>query len=475
MNTAFKQALFYGVGIAVSKAMSLLMLPIITQSLSVKEYGSLEMLLVFTVFSTIIVGFGLSGALVRFVAYAKDKEETDRIVGNVITLICLVSVVSLVVLQICAHGILHYLPSSVSMLDLRLIIITLSFDGLLGIPLTWLRLNDRAGMYLTMTLSKELIQVGLIFIFLSYEYGITGIVAAGAITSVLYSCILIYMQQSYIKPCVDPCLFKRLFLYGMPLVVSGIATFCVLGLDKWLLAKHAGVEDLAVYAIALKFMMITSLIIQPYLLWWYPKRFIVLETVSGKEQTAYYSAVGVGIGFLCAYTVTIFGPLIIDYFLPPAYSEAKQYIPYLVAIVVVKNASELMNVGCYVNEDNRIQMYIQLVCSVLAILLYLILIPIFGIYAALAVLFLTFSIRLLLFYFYSQRIVHINYPLRNIFVILFVTVIFAYFCLLIPQGWERLMFSAVSCFLLMNLYIKLKLLPNIFRLLNLRIIRYGYQ
>ncbi|MBL8670575.1 MAG: lipopolysaccharide biosynthesis protein, partial [Alphaproteobacteria bacterium] len=58
-SAALRQAVLYGLGILVTKGVSLAMLPVVTAHLPPAEYGRLEVLQALADICSILVGFGL--------------------------------------------------------------------------------------------------------------------------------------------------------------------------------------------------------------------------------------------------------------------------------------------------------------------------------------------------------------------------------------------------------------------------------
>jgi len=464
MNASLKQTIYYAAGLVISKGMALIMLPYVTQVLSVEEYGVLEILLVIANFSCVILGFGLVGAMFRFIGNTNSESEKQKILNVVFTLVLIISGVSFILLQLVVDWGLGSMPASVTQTQLRLIIITLVLDGLIAIPLSYLRIKDRARTYFLLTLSKEIAQLLMIFFLLENGFGVTGVIAAGAITSIIFVILLLLISLPEFKLKFDYFLLRKLIIYGFPLVISGIAGFIILGLDRWLLANSLGVEVLAHYAIAIKFTLIVSMMVQPYGLWWYPRRFSVLRTESGLTQTARYSSIGVCLGLIAACFIGLVSPIIIDLLLPKEYDVAKQYIPFLVICMAIKNASEFMNIGCFSEETSNTQMWINLVCCLIAILGYVLLIEYYEVFGVIITLLFCYLVRFVLFYWASQRVIFIPYPNKGLVDIFLLVCYILYANQYFQATAYNLCYVIFSMSVLMLLCFRLKLLPQVTKL-----------
>ncbi len=411
--TVLNQAGYYALGIIMMKGVSLLMIPYVTRQLSPTEYGTLEILLIFADVTTIIIGFGLVEALNRFVGLAnKDSAETESLISNCFALALLVALLAMVTIALSAQSIVNVLPASISKSQLLLITFPALLEGLIAIPLTLMRMQSLAKRFCFLNVAKALFQAVMVIVLLQLGYGIDAILIAGAIASLLLViCLMPYQWQQMAQHW---CWQKSLDIlrYGAPIVAGRLGLFAMTGLDRWLLADKVGIESLAVYAIAVKFALILGLLMQPFGLWWFPYRFILLKQPAGKQQCAEYAMLGTNLGLLLGFLMMLTVPQFMQLILPVAYHDAALIVVALLAVNMVKNAGDLLNLGCFVHSSIS-QMWVQWLCAVLAVIGYVLLIEDYGILAAAGVLFIVYCVRLLLFYYYSQKVLPLPYEHRN--------------------------------------------------------------
>jgi len=411
--TVLNQAGYYALGIIMMKGVSLLMIPYVTRQLSPTEYGTLEILLIFADVTTIIIGFGLVEALNRFVGLAnKESGETESLVSNCFALAVCVALLAMVAIILSAQSIVSILPANISKTQLLLITFPALLEGLIAIPLTLMRMQSLAKRFCFLNVVKALIQAAMVIILLQLDYGIDAILIAGAIASLLLVlCLIPYQWQQMAQHwCWQKS--SEILRYGAPIVAGRLGLFAMTGLDRWLLADKVGIESLAVYAIAVKFALILGLLMQPFGLWWFPYRFVLLKQQSGKKQCAEYAMLGTNLGLLLGFLMMLTVPSFMQLILPVAYHDAALIVLALLAVNMVKNAGDLLNLGCFVNSSIS-QMWVQWLCAVFAVIGYVLLIEDYGVWAAAGVLFTVYCVRLLLFYYYSQKILFLPYEHRN--------------------------------------------------------------
>ena len=403
--------LYYAVGLLLMKGISLLMLPVLTHQLLPREYGQLEVLLTIINLGSLILGFGLVDALYRFAGMAQNDAERKQVVARVFGLVWVIALASLVVLWLLAPQVQRLLPAEARLADVRWVLSALPFEGVIGVPLAWLRMRNQARLFFVVTAGKAVIQSLLTGWWLWLGWGVSGVLASGTLTCIALALLLSLWQWRDSGIRFDWQSYRPLMRYGMPLVVSGLAGFALSGLDRWLLADVVGETLLAYYAVAGKLALAVGLLLQPFALWWYPRRFMLLKEPDGLRLNAHYSVLGSVLGFATAGVVGLTAPLLIHWLTPQSYHGAIAYIPLLVLGMAVRNVSDLLNVGCFSGEESKAQMFINLGCSALGVTGFLLTIPQFGVGGVIWTLLLVYMVRALAFYLVSQRLLPLPYRL----------------------------------------------------------------
>lgn len=416
-STAIHQAAYYALGIIMMKGISLLMIPFVTRNLTTLEYGTLETLLIFADVSTIIIGFGLVEALTRYVGLSKqNNEESKNLIASCYSLALIVMLLCLCALCFFANTIISLLPAKVTTWQLVLIAFPALLEGLIVIPLTLMRIQSLAKKFCFFNVIKALVQAILVVVLLQQGYGIDAILFAGAASSfLLIVCLLPYQWQQmghhWYKHWIQVDFWKKnleIISYGMPIVAGRLGLFAITGLDRWLLAEKVGVEQLAVYAIAVKFSLILALLMQPFALWWFPYRFTLLKESSGRERCAHYAMLGTNLGFILGFIMLLTVPQFMQLILPITYHDASLIVMALLIVNMIKNAGDLLSLGCFIDSSVG-QMWVQWICALLAVVGYVLLIEDYGVWAAVGVLGAVYLLRLIMLYFYSQSLLYLPY------------------------------------------------------------------
>jgi len=419
---ALQQTFYYALSLVVVKSSSLLFLPVVTRFLSPEEYGILDVILAFANISTIVLGFGLVTTLYRFVGLAERPGHQKEVAANILGLTLFIALLAGVFLQVMAPILVNIFPPQVIETHLRLIMLTLAMEGLIAVPLAWIRFKDDAKTYFLLNSVKELSQLALMYAALHYGSGVTGMLTAGAICSTLFATYLLLRQVKEHGISLKLKVVKKYFFYGWPVVISGLCGFALVGLDRWMIASIMGPSTLGAYAIALKFSLVATFLLQPFTMWWFPKRFMVFQH-QGRSETARFAAMGVSISLISVAIVALLGPIFIKLFLPESYHGALQYLPWLLLLTVLKSMADLMNFGCYYQSTTVKQMLIQIASSTIALIGFYLFIPLLGVFGAIYTLLVAQLFRVLCLYWVSQRIVWLPYPKMPLAIIFGLTLI----------------------------------------------------
>jgi O-antigen/teichoic acid export membrane protein len=416
INRHVKHITYYALGLTVTKLVSLLTLPIITRLLSLNEYGNLEILVTFINLASIVLGFGLTEALFRFGGRAKTANFMSIICSNAITLSLLIAIALCGPLIIFAKQVAALLPGNISSLQIIYLCMALIAGNVLTVQLDWLRLKEDVTQFVLVSFVRSFLQAVIVLGLLFAGYGVTGIMFANALATILSASYFLLLQ--FDTPLrFDWLIQKKLFLFGVPLSFNGIAEFILMSLSNWWLAYADGPAALAPFALAMKFAWLTLFLIEPYYMWWNPKRYQHLETDASRKYTAEMSEVGVLTSFVGGYLVTIGGSLLILWVIPSSYHQAIAYLPLACCVLATKFASNMMGTGLYIQRPNFI-MYINSIMALLTIVGFYFLVPRWHAWAILLVLQLTLLLRWICYVYLSQRDLYL--PYRYIKLIFFV-------------------------------------------------------
>ena len=414
LPNGLRNAAAYAAALVAAKVISFLMMPVFTHFLSPADYGRLDVLQTLADLLSVVIGLGLVDTLFRFAGSATSDGDRCYIAGSLYGFALVTGFVFLILVQLAAPIVHSMLPADVGIVETRIILASLSFSAIILVPLGWLRLTDRAGWYFLGTAGRAALQASLAASFLMLGLGIMGVLVAGLIACLSLAGVLSLIHVRETGTPFRTGAWGGYAKYGGPLVLSGIAAFVIGSCDRWILAASFGPENLAPYAVAAKFALMTAMLLQPFEMWWFSKRFSVLAAAEGELRSARYAETGLAIICLAILAVSAAGPLIINFITPADYHGAIAYLPWMCGLVGLRAATNLMNFGLYTGATTLRIFYIEAVSAGLAIVLFLLIIPEHGAWGAIVATGIVLTVRLLVTYHMAQRKRPLPYRINRI-------------------------------------------------------------
>ncbi|MGF1693830.1 lipopolysaccharide biosynthesis protein [Photobacterium kagoshimensis] len=428
--------LIYGIALITSKLIGLLLQPWVTQWLGTTEYGRLDVLITLITCLSLIVTFGIPDALCRFAHDSTIKREA--LLGGALTVLLLICGGASFLFISNITTIQQWLPGSPPLLSLYCLMANLCLNAVCTVPLTKLRLAHQPKQFVSALLLFSFSQAILI-VLLAPRYGINGIMVAGLIGQL--------GQFLYLSPHLPiPKFYQldRLIRYGRAITLAGLLAFITLGIERWAIADMLSLADLATYAIAMQWAMAASLLLEPFGLWWFPKRFSFINNSTGIAHAALVSISACQLSSLIAAGVITIGPLFLTYWLPSDFHASADILPILAAMMMLKQASTYLNMGCYQQEDGRSVLMINVISAIVAVAIIFSVLPIWGLSGLLAGGASLQLLRLVLFYTWSQRLLPLPYPNARLLISYLLIIL-----LLIAHYWGAF---SIKCLITLTLF-----------------------
>ncbi|PSU33111.1 lipopolysaccharide biosynthesis protein [Photobacterium lutimaris] len=395
----------YAVGLISSKLIALILQPFVTQWLGPEQFGRLDVLVALGSLLTLIMSFGISDAIYRF---AHEQQNQDDIFRNALGLLLTIAGGLTIVAQLAVPWLQQVLPGEPPLFALHCLLTTLFLNTLSCVPLAILRIRNQAKIFVAAQVVFALIQ-GLGILLLAPHYGVDGVMAAGLVAQIVQ---VIVLAKHFPSPKLGH--IRLFFRYGRAITLSGVLSFIVIGAERWAIADTLGLSLLAPYAVAIQWAIAASLLLEPFGLWWFPKRFGLVDTAEDRQQAAVISIVGCQLSCLVTAGIIVVGSRFLLWWLPDDFHASSEMLPLLGIMVMFKHASTLLNIGCYHQKDGKSVVLIGVfgACCALGILLFIL--PEYGLFAFIGAGIGLQLLRLGLFYYYSQHYLHLPYPLGRL-------------------------------------------------------------
>lgn len=404
------QTAFYALSIALARGVSIFMLPYLTSHLTKAEYGQIDLMASIADVTTVILGFGLVDALYRFAGGTGSLDARKAIAASAFGLILSLGFGAFILLQIFSPLLELTVGGEVDPIAMRLLLGSIALDGAIQVPLTWLRLSDRAGFFALANGVRAGLQAVFSVIGVELEFGIRGVMGASLLAAFTAAFILGIRQAQETGIRIERHQWFTLMRYGGPLVIGGLGGFALGSFNRILLSHFVPLETIGIYGIANRLAMLTPLAFQPFGLWWFPRRLTLLGEEMGLKRSAKIVSFALVYLMLIGLGVALGGPVLIVTLTPLGYHTAQHYLPWLIMATLLQHAGDLLNVGSFTGHTTNRPMAINLSSAGVAIALYYILIPPYGADGAMIATVIAYLFQLVVFFHDSQRAVTLHLP-----------------------------------------------------------------
>jgi O-antigen/teichoic acid export membrane protein len=405
MTSPIKAMLAFSVSLLLSKLMALGLQPFITHWLGLKGYGTLDVLITFSSLISLVIIFGFIDVLYRF-AHDKKYAYEDVLTTAWQWVVWWGSGLWLSIFFF-RETLQQWLPAAPPTYAIVCLSTTLLSNALSAILLARLKMEDKATTFMWSMLIFSVIQATAVILF-TPTWHLNGLITAGC----LAQCTQLFLLRKYI-PKSKPLPLRIFIRYGAVITLSGVLGFLYFGAERWIIADILSPEQLAPYAIAMQWSIAASLLIEPFNLWWFPRRLKRIDTTQAQQQTANISVLGCQFSIWIAATSILLLPIFLIYWLPVEFHASATLLPLLVWAITFKIASTLLNVGSFKQTSGHSVFWIAVILTVIYLPIVFLLIPKFGLMGAVYSAILIQGLRLLLYFFWSQRLLKLPYPLKQ--------------------------------------------------------------
>lgn len=270
------QVAIYGISSVVARLLNYLLVPYYTRIMSPAEYGILTDIYALIPFALVVLTMGMESGYFRFAAKAQDAEERKRVYATTWGAVLTAATLFLGLVLMFNDGI----SSALGYKGEPYVWITgaiIFFDVAGAIPFARLRQEGKALRYVTIRLISVIINIGLCLWFYNAQpEGLRlfatatnpGYAFVSNLISSAISFILLLLSCRGPFPRIEGKRLKTIFIYSLPLLVSGIAgtanEFIDRQMIKFLMPAEESLAALGIYGAVVKIGVVMLLFTQMY-------------------------------------------------------------------------------------------------------------------------------------------------------------------------------------------------------------------
>lgn len=441
MRLLAKQTAIYGLSSIVGRFLNYLLVPLYTAKLAASSggYGVITNIYAYTALLLVILTYGMETTFFRF--SNKECEDPQRVYSTTLVSIGFTSLVFVALVFIFISPISEFMGYADHQSYIWVMAITVAFDAFQCIPFAYLRYQKRPIKFAALKLLFIVMNIALNLVFFvllpwiyeSHPESVSTIydpsVGAGYAFYINLFCTasitLFFWRELKINYVFDKALMKRMLGYSWPILVLGIAGILNQTADKILFPYVYKGSDahtqLGIYGAASKIAMIMAMITQAFRYAYEP--FVFGKSKDKDNKETYAKAMKYFLIFtLLAFIVVVAYLPILKYIIGRDYWEGLRVVPIVMA-------AEIM-MGIYFNLSFWYKLIDKTIwgawfsgigCAVL-IAVNVVFVPRYGYMACAWAGVAGYATAMTLSYFIGQRYYPINYPLRDMFIYIALTI-----------------------------------------------------
>lgn len=318
-----RQFVVYGVAGAASRLAAIVLVPLYTRTLSIDDYGQLEVLLAIHALFVIVAGMQLESSIARdfFASAAVPGEAKSRAWWAVALTAATTAAISAVALVL---GWLGWLPANFSALALTLLVALTLPAQLLGVQLVMLRFQGNAVLFSLASFAD----LALSALFSAWYIVGLGLGISGALLGLLSGkliCVGLVWGATFGRPPATRLrrgMVARMLGYGIPSLPAVLIGWVQNAGNRLLLALALTLTDVAIAGVAIKIAALYGFVVYSFRLAWEPFAMARLEQVD--EDTDVYNRAFewyVPVMFLACCITVVLAPFVGRILAPVSYSS----------------------------------------------------------------------------------------------------------------------------------------------------------
>ncbi|WP_321371065.1 oligosaccharide flippase family protein [uncultured Desulfuromusa sp.] len=246
IKNTFKHALIYGSAGLLGKAVGFVMLPIYSHHLQAEGYGVIGMIDTVLSLMTLMIGYGIAGAMNRFYYESDDPVRRRTVVSSTIILMFfLVIIVTTPVLLFNKQ--VAWLAFGRSDWGHYIILAVLAFIASMTSKNAenYILIQQRSLFLSLISLIRLVFSLSLNIYFIVYlQMGVLGYLYASLIDAVLYSIFMHFFALRAVGLVFDKGIAKEVLKFSMPMLPGYVAMFVRGNADRVLLRTFLGLHRL---------------------------------------------------------------------------------------------------------------------------------------------------------------------------------------------------------------------------------------
>lgn len=423
MKELIKNFLIYGFGGILTKLVGFILLPVLTTTFTIEEFGFYDLILSISTIAATISILQFEVGFQRFFYLQKNDEEKKVLISTVFSAILISSVFASLLLLSFVPAISNLWFKSNYRNELIIASIEILFTNITAFLYCVLRYDDRPKIYTSISVCSAFLNAVLIIISVKVLHiGVLGAIFSNFLTQLFITYSLLYIERKNISFVIERRILKEVSSFAFPTIPARLGSVSNAYANRFLMISMFSASMLGIYSFSVKISSVMVLLQTAFQSAWLPFLYKIINKDGHKKIISDIFLISLRVVCLISIVLTLFSEEIVRLIATDEYLESTKIIGILTlyqGLFIVKDTSEI---GVKVTGKSIYVSY-AFFASVIANLVLLFTLPTFFGLSGVAISLLFSNIVLLaLTIYFSNRLYKIDFPIALLVIYLILTV-----------------------------------------------------
>lgn len=353
LRKVFRANIIYAVGSVANSAVLLLLVPYLVNSLTPTEFGTWSLLEVSILILNMVISAGLDFGLMREYWFLESEKQRACLAGTVaVAMITWGSVTTgiLAGLAFTSKGgterLIQAAPQTV-----LLGLLSAPFESLFAFTMTLFRMREEPIKFVGLSLGRLVLFMVSSIVLVEAGLGLNGAIGGRALAGLGALIVGMTLARRHISLGFDRVSFKRVAVYGLPLLPTNLTAYILLVSDRYFLQYHFSADVVGIYSFAYKIASVFEVIVnRPFALDWAPRRFKIATLKDAPRRYSDVLLVYLFVAASVALVIIALAPFVYDWIAPDIYSDGLKILPLLILAALTYGLYYPLTVGIVIKD-----------------------------------------------------------------------------------------------------------------------------
>jgi O-antigen/teichoic acid export membrane protein len=291
--------------------------------------------------------FGMDGALARHFYHEPDREARIRMASSSLVFRLAVSTTVALLLWLFAGTVAQaFLSDDVYRKYIRIGAATLPLTLVVLFGNDVLRVTFQPWKFITLNTAQTVLTGGLsLWLVWAHHLGVAGVLYGRLFGDGACALLALVLTRHTLRPRFSRMALRKLLAYGAPTVPAAFAFGVTASIDRFVLQRACSLEEVAVYAVAIKFFAAVTMGVAAFQLAYGPWAFAHAHSPEGPKLFARAFGGYVAAASLAALAAGAFAPELLQVLVPDPYRRAAWPAAWLAFAAVAQGSYTVASVG----------------------------------------------------------------------------------------------------------------------------------